>query len=309
MTYKEITVNTTTQASELVADILSDLGSKGIGIYDSNDFFELIKSEVIWDYVNENLLTKSQIVQVKGYYEKEIIESVLEELDQRLSFLKQNCPFEYGSLEIVSADVDDEDWVNTWKKYYKPINAGKITIVPNWLEYDAKDGEVVVKMDPGMAFGTGQHESTKMCLDLMQDIGMEGKRVIDVGTGSGILGISACKLGAKQVFAYDIDDLAVRASHANAVINNVQDIFDVANSNLLDKSSGSYDVVLANITADVLIVLSEKLKAYVNKGGIVVISGIILKREQEVIEAFLAQGYKVVQRINQGEWVAFKLSV
>ncbi|MEG1609053.1 MAG: 50S ribosomal protein L11 methyltransferase, partial [Clostridia bacterium] len=175
MTYREITVNTTTEASELVADILSQLGSKGVGIYDSNDYLELKKEDVMWDYVDDSLLVQNKVVAVKGYFEVEICAKVLAELNEQLEFLKENCPFEYGSLEVIVRDVDDEDWVNVWKENYKPIHAGKLTIVPNWIDYKAKDDEVVVRMDPGMAFGTGEHESTKMCLLLMQALDMSRK--------------------------------------------------------------------------------------------------------------------------------------
>lgn len=307
MTYKEIAINTTTEASELVADILSELGSKGVGIYDSNDFFELKKEEVVWDYADEALLIHNKVVKVVGYFEEEIFEKVMNELEDDLQFLKTNCPFEFGSLEVITKNVDDEDWVNVWKEHYKPIYAGKLTIVPNWIEYKQHDDELIVRMDPGMAFGTGEHESTKMCLHLMQKIGMTGKRVIDVGTGSGILGIAACKLGAREVFAYDIDDVAVKSCKANAIINKVDDKLFAEHANLLDKSSGNFDIVLANITADPLIELSDTLKNYLNKGGFVIVSGIILKREKEVEKAYVEKGYAIEQRVNDGEWVAFKL--
>lgn len=309
MKYKEITINTNTQASELVADILSDLGSKGVGIYDTSDIANIYNQQIIWDYIDENLLLNNEVVAVKGYFEKEIFEDTIINLAQRLEFLKENCPFEYGSLEVISKDVDDEDWVNVWKQHYKPINAGKVTIVPNWIDYTAKENEVIVRMDPGMAFGTGEHESTKMCLLLMDEIGVKGKHVVDIGTGSGILGIAAVKLGAKSVEAYDIDDVAVIAAMSNAKVNGVEGNFKVENANLLDKTSSKFDIVLANITSDVLIGLSNDLKNYMFKGSVAIISGIIKQRAEEVKNVYINAGYKVIDSRAMGEWVAFLLEV
>lgn len=211
-------------------------------------------------------------------------------------------------MSLTVGVVDDCDWIESWKQYYKPIKAGRVTIVPEWIEYVPQDGEYIVKIDPGMAFGTGEHESTKMCLDLLQSLGMEGKSVIDVGTGSGILALAAAKLGAEHVEAYDIDDNAVKSAKENCALNNLDDKIIVANANLLDKTAGKFDVVLANITADVLITLARSLGNYMKKDGIVIISGIILKREDDVKNAFEEAGFSVFERINKGEWVAFGLT-
>ena len=308
MKYYELTIDTSSDASELVAEILTELGSNGIGIYDNRDLLGVADSGVVWDYMEEHLIKDDGKAQVKGYFEVDNIQEVLSELDKKLAFLKENCPFDYGTLDISKTLVDDEDWVNNWKQYYKPIQEGRVTIVPEWIDYEAKEGEYIVKVDPGMAFGTGEHESTKMCLMLLQALGVEDKSVIDVGTGSGILALASAKLGAKFVEAYDIDDNAVKSAKENCVLNNLQDKIYVANANLLDKTTGKFDIVLANITADVLIMLSNSLGDYLKKDGIVIISGIILKRENDVKKAFEDNGFKVLQRINMGEWVAFKLT-
>lgn len=308
MKYYELTVDTTSEASELVADILTDLGSNGIGIYDNRDLLGLADNGVVWDYMEEHLIKDDGKAQVKGYFEVEGIEELIKNLDQRLDFLKENCPFDYGTLNISKTLVDDEDWVNNWKQYYKPIKEGRVTIVPEWIEYQPEEGEYIVKIDPGMAFGTGEHESTKMCLMLLQALGVEDKTVIDVGTGSGILALASAKLGAKSVEAYDIDDNAVKSAKENCLLNGLEDKIYVANANLLDKTTGKFDIVLANITADVLILLSDSLGDYMKKDGIVIISGIILKREDDVRKAFEKNGFKVLERINMGEWVAFKLT-
>ena len=309
MKYYEITVDTTSEASELVAEILTEAGSNGIGIYDPRDLLELADNGVIWDYMDEHLINDDGKAQVKGYFPVDGFESVKKVIDDKFDFLKANCPFDYGTLNMSKTVVDDNDWVESWKENYKPIHAGRVTIVPEWIDYDAKDGEYIVKIDPGMAFGTGEHESTKMCLQLLQALGVEGKSVIDIGTGSGILALASAKLGAKIVEAYDIDDNAVKSAKSNAALNGLEDKLKVDNANLLDKTTGKFDIVLANITADVLITLSATLGDYMKKNGVVIISGIILKREEDVKTAFVKAGYKIIERINMGEWVAFKLSI
>lgn len=308
MKYYEVTVDTTSEASELVAEILTEAGSNGIGIYDNNDLADLAESGIVWDYMEEHLIENDGKAQVKGYFEEKDFAKTKEDIEQRLEFLRQNCPFDYGTLNISLTVVDDCDWLESWKQYYKPIKAGRVTIVPEWIEYTPDDGEYIVKIDPGMAFGTGEHESTKMCLELLQALGMEGKSVIDVGTGSGILALAAAKLGAENVEAYDIDDNAVKSAKENCALNGLQDKITVGNANLLDKTAGEFDVVLANITADVLITLSQSLGNYMKKDGVVIISGIILKRENDVRNAFEKAGFIVSERINMGEWIAFRLT-
>ncbi len=308
MKYYELTVDTTSEASELVADILTDLGSNGIGIYDNRDLLGLSESGVVWDYIEEHLIKDDGKAQVKGYFPVEGYEDLKKQLADRLEFLRANCPFDYGTLNLSENLVNDDDWVNSWKQYYKPIHAGRVTIVPEWIDYAPADGEYVVKIDPGMAFGTGEHESTKMCLMLLQEMGVEGKSVIDVGTGSGILALASAKLGAKSVEAYDVDDNAVKSAKENSALNGFEDKIYVANANLLDKTSGKFDIVLANITADVLITLSKSLGDYMKEGGVVIISGIILKREKEVVQAFEKASFKIEKRMNMGEWVAFRLT-
>ena len=169
-------------------------------------------------------------------------------------------------------------------------------------------GKIVIKMDPGMAFGSGEHESTKMCLEYLQELKLDGKSVVDVGCGSGILALCARALGAKDIEAYDIDDIAVSAAKINAKENGFDDI-KIENSNLLEKSSKTFDVVLANITSEVLKMLAKDLRKYVNDNGIVIISGILESLEHEVLKAFTDLGFEVMMRKHKGEWTAFKLKV
>lgn len=305
---KRLTISTTHEASELVADIIQDYSNQGVCIYDKEDLLNLIQTYQFWDYINQEELEKNEIVKVEGYFAESEIDNALVQINQRIDLLKKQSVFNLGSLEMAIDEVENDDWFNNWKKSYKPIHAGKLVIVPSWIKYEKQENEVVISMDPGMAFGSGEHETTRMCLELMEDVGMINKKVIDVGTGSGILALSAAALGSKDVEAYDIDDVAVKAAKENVKINHFEDIIKVANSNLLKNAKNNYDVVLANITADVLQILAKDLKTYVNKDGIVIISGILNIYEDAVKQCYLSHGYRILQRMNKGEWVAFKLS-
>ena len=305
---KRLTISTTHEASELVADIIQDYSNQGVCIYDKEDLINLIQTYQFWDYINQEELEKNEIVKVEGYFAESEIDNALVQINQRIDLLKKQSVFNLGSLEMAIDEVENDDWFNNWKKSYKPIHAGKLVIVPSWIKYEKQENEVVISMDPGMAFGSGEHETTRMCLELMEDVGMINKKVIDVGTGSGILALSAAALGSKDVEAYDIDDVAVKAAKENVKINHFEDIIKVANSNLLKNAKNNYDVVLANITADVLQILAKDLKTYVNKDGIVIISGILNIYEDAVKQCYLSHGYRILQRMNKGAWVAFKLS-
>lgn len=303
MKSKEITILTNTQGAELVANILEELGSNGVSIYDTSDLAELIKSDIIWDYVDESLLIKNEIVKVSGYFNED--ESVENDISKMLEMLKDNSPFKLGSLEMTVSVVDDTDWLNEWKKYYQPIHAGKIVIVPKWINYPKQDDEHIVKLDPGMAFGTGSHESTFMCLSLLNEIEVKDKTVIDVGTGSGILGIASAVMGARSVEAYDIDDIAVDAARENASLNDIAKVFSADNANLIDKTNNKFDIALANITADILIDLSKSISEYLNINGKLIISGVIATRKDSVINAFKSRGFSVVKEMAMNDWRAY----
>lgn len=303
MKSKEITILTNTQGAELVANILEELGSNGVSIYDTSDLAELIKSDIIWDYVDESLLIKNEIVKVSGYFKED--DAIEKEIAKKLEFLKDNSPFKLGSLEMTASLVDDTDWLNEWRKYYQPIHAGKIVVVPKWINYPKQDDEYIVKLDPGMAFGTGSHESTFMCLSLLNEIEVKDKTVIDVGTGSGILGIASAVMGARSVEAYDIDDIAVDAARENASLNDIAKVFSADNANLIDKTNNKFDIALANITADILIDLSKSISEYLNKNGKLIISGVIVTRKDSVINAFKSKGFSVVKEMAMNDWRAY----
>ena len=210
-----------------------------------------------------------------------------------------------GKVEIIG--VSEEDWANSWKAYYKPIHIGKkIVIVPAWEKYEEQPGEIIVRMDPGMAFGTGTHETTRLVIELLEAYTKKGARVLDVGCGSGILAICAAKLGAAACKAYDIDPVAVRVARENIKDSGEQNVScDV--SDLLkqvDLSGGKYDLICANIVADIIIRMAPDVGDYMKDDAVLLASGIITERAEEVVEALAANGLRVTERLDDNGWCA-----
>ncbi len=281
----EISIETTCLAEELVADILNDLFPGGVCVEE-----------------NDNLCV------LKAYTSKSEKE-IKEVLNDSLNILKKNSIFDVGSLLYRINSVNPDLWFDEWKKGYDIIREGDIVIVPAWQDYEKKDNEKVVKIDPNKSFGSGQHESTKMCLSLIRSLDLKNKKIVDIGTGSGILALASAALGAKDIEAYDIDEIAINAARENVKINEFSKYITVDNSNILENVTGKFDIVLANITSEVLKALAKDLKRYLNKNGIIIISGILTSLENEVIDVYKSLGFKIIQRLNLGEWVAFELSL
>ncbi|MBP3591760.1 MAG: 50S ribosomal protein L11 methyltransferase [Clostridia bacterium] len=209
------------------------------------------------------------------------------------------------SVSIEAEGVSEDDWAENWKKYYKPISLGRVTIVPAWESYEAKADEVIVRMDPGMAFGTGTHETTRLVMRILQDVIVGGERVLDVGTGSGILSICASKLGAKEIFAYDIDPVAVRVAKENALADGCDNI-TVGVSDLLagvDRTA-PYGVCVANIVADIILRMLPDIGALLAPGAPLILSGIIAPRKEDVIAAAAQHGFLVEREEQENDWVA-----
>ncbi len=227
------------------------------------------------------------------------------------TFLEARLPAIGVEAAIEIDGIDEDDWAESWKQYYKPVYLENITIVPAWEEYTPKDGEIIVRMDPGMAFGTGTHETTRLVIRLMQEVELSGKRVLDVGTGSGILSICASKLGAAWCNAYDIDPVAVKVAQDNAISDGCDNI-TVGVSDLLygvDKSGGKYDICVANIVADIIIRMLPDVKTYLKEGAPLILSGIIGERADEVRAAVLAEGFTVEKEITENDWVGMFVRV
>ncbi len=301
MKWYEIIVNTTSEGSDLIADAFFSVGcTGGVKIMDKNDVRDIIENGSLWDYIDDELLQADATARVSGFFSPEEVENKLKEFSDYCK--DHDLPI--GEINI--SEIDDSDWYDNWKKYYSPIRAGKYFIVPKWLQQDCDKDMIKVLIDPGMAFGTGSHESTKMCLMLMSDENFTEKAVIDVGTGSGILGTAALLSGAKNCYMCDIDSVAVKAAKENAELNKVTDRAMIENADLLTKSNQNGDIVLANLTADILIRLSEGLTDHIEQGGILICSGIIHSRLEEVKQAFILAGLKQMNHVTMGEWDALK---
>lgn len=226
-------------------------------------------------------------------------------------FLETRLPALNIKGEISLEGMNEDDWAESWKQYYKPVPLGKVTIVPAWEKYDAKEGEVIIRMDPGMAFGTGTHETTRLVIRLMQDELKGGERLLDVGTGSGILSICASKLGAKSCNAYDIDPVAVKVARENALADGCDNI-TVGVSDLLrgvDLSEGKYDFCVANIVADIIIRMLPDVKTYVKSGSPLILSGIIGERAAEVRDAVIKNGFTLEKEIKENDWVGMLVRI
>ena len=297
MKYKTITVFTNHNDADLISTAMFDAGAGGVSILDKQDFLDLVKSDVIWDYVDESVLEQSEVVKVSTMYE--LGDKDFEaNLEANLEELKKNG-VQFG--EILKGEIDAADYENEWKKYYNPIKTKNITIVPTWIEYNPGKDEKIMRLDPGMAFGTGSHATTRMCLELMD---VEGKDVIDVGCGSGILGIAAKICGAKSVYMCDIDAQAVEFATKNAELNNV--VATIEKADLLEGEQQA-DFIFANITADILMRFSKSIGKHLRENGTIVLSGIIDTRLDEVIQCYESAGYQIIERMAIDDWRALKL--
>lgn len=297
MKYQLITVITNHDDSELVSCAMFDVGAAGVGILDREDFADLLKSDVVWDYVDENLLAESTEVRVSTVVPADD-KAFLPALENRLAEMAATG-VRYGEINV--SEIDEADWANEWKKYYKPIVTSSVTVVPTWIKYEPAPDEKIMRLDPGMAFGTGEHATTRMCLEMMN---VKGKRVIDVGCGSGILGIAASIAGAKSVYMCDIDPQAVEFAKKNACLNGVDSVIEQAD---LLQGNIVADFIFANITADILMRFAPSIGDHLADGGEIVVSGIIAERLDEVRDCYEKCGYRVQDTMAIDDWRAMKL--
>lgn len=312
MKYTELTIHTTSEASEIISDIMWGYTDYGVTICDKNDIIALqtAKESTFWDYMDDELIAdRSGEALVKCYIAEDVAAQVVADILRDISVAKERAggAIAFGTLEDTKRTVDGDDWIDVWKKHFRPIHLGKIVVVPEWIEYTPAEGEHAVLLDSNMAFGTGEHETTSMCVEEMQTYITPSCECIDVGCGSGILGISALKLGAAKVYLTDIDPIAVESSLHNCKLNGVSERAVVAHSNLLDDTSVQADVMMANITGEVLKLLAPSIPKNLKKSGVLILSGIIESRLQMVKEAYAAVGMRVVKERRKGEWFALVL--
>lgn len=303
MKWIEVSIKTTTEAVEAVANVLYDAGVSGVVIEDPYDIILVNSDEKAWDYVDESLIDLEQGAIVKGY----IPES--SDLVEKIDLIKQSIStlpefgLNIGTGEVSTLEVNEEDWSTSWKKYYKPTKIGKdIVIKPTWEEYEVQEDEIIIEMDPGMAFGTGTHETTMMCVQQLEERISKESTVFDIGCGSGILSIVAAKLGAEKVIGVDFDEVAVNVAKKNVIENKVDNAVEIRHGNLMDVVKEKADIVVANIIADIIILLSKDIKSFLNSDGLFIASGIILDKIDEVKKNLTVNGLEVIQVETLGEW-------
>ena len=302
-TWIEVRVITKSEALEPVSGIFYSLDCKGVAIEDPEDILGREQGPLTWDFADINVLEhKGKVAVVKAYFaEEDNIEEILGYVNEKLVELKE-MGIDLGEAKVEHEKMYEEDWANTWKQYYKPSKVGeKIVVKPIWEEYEEKEGELVVNLDPGMAFGTGTHETTRMCIQALEKYVKEESTVFDVGCGSGILAIAAAKLGAKLAVGVDLDPVAVESSIENVGYNNLNNI-EILHGNVVEVIDGKADIVVANILAEIICILTDDVKRVMKDGGVFITSGIIHDRVDMVCEKLEATGFEVIEKNRDGEW-------
>lgn len=306
----EITVITTNEAVEAVSAILYNSGVGGVAIEDPKDILHSNAGPKDWDYIDEKLFVEDTgEVKVKGYLPQS------PELHGKLQYIKDAVAnldqfgLDKGIGEVIIKEVYEEDWANAWKQYYKPFKIGEhIVIKPTWENYNKEAEDIIIEIDPGMAFGTGTHETTRMCIELLEVYVKNNSTVFDIGCGSGILSVVSSKLGAGKVYGVDIDEVAVKSSKDNVKISMAQNV-EIIHGNLLNVLEGRADVIVANIIADVIIGLTGALHKFLAPEGIFIASGIIKDRAQDVKKSLTDSGFCLLKVEEMGEWVAIASTI
>ncbi|WP_053364147.1 50S ribosomal protein L11 methyltransferase [Bacillus sp. FJAT-27251] len=306
MKWSEIGILTTNEAIEPISHILHEAGASGVVIEDP---FELVKEredqfgEIYQlnpdDYPEEGVIIKAYLP-VNSFL-GETVDGIKTAVNNLVSY-----DIDIGKNRVTISEVNEEEWATAWKKYYNPVKISeKFTIVPTWEEYEpVSSDELIIELDPGMAFGTGTHPTTVLCIQALERAVQTGDRVIDVGTGSGVLSIASAKLGAGQIEALDLDEVAVNVARINIKLNKVQDLVKVRQSNLLDGVEGESDIVVANILAEVILRFVHDAYRTVKKDGYFITSGIIQQKKESVKEALLNAGFAIEEVISMEDWVA-----
>ncbi len=308
MNYKQMNIETLSTGQEAVSNLLIAAGVGGFEVIDPQDFQEFLDTVTPhWDYVDEELLKRQSDRTVIKVYAADNDQglAMFKDIERRVEELRQSPQSAlYGTLEITVSNLPEEDWQSGWKQYYKPIHVERLVVVPLWEDYQATAGETVMKIDPGMAFGTGAHETTRLCLKALTKEDLSGKAILDVGCGSGILSIGGVLLGADSAFGCDIDQLAVEVARRNAALNGLEAKTAYAAGDLLSVVEGKYPIVVANIVADVILTLLKDLHRVLLPGGLFIASGIIDDRKEELVNAIQEAGLTILNIEEERGWVA-----
>ncbi|MCM1133079.1 MAG: 50S ribosomal protein L11 methyltransferase [Ruminococcus flavefaciens] len=316
MEWTEVNIYTTADGIEIICAKLMDIGIKGFVIKDSEDFNEFLENKNgQWDYIDEDLMGLADCETCITVYlpcnnqGADMLLSIKSMLAEMKSADNDGI---YGRLEAELSNIREEDWANNWKQYFKPFKVGeKLAVKPSWEEYINDDGRIILEIDPASSFGTGQHHTTRLCLELLQNCIEQGDTVLDMGCGSGILSIAGLLLGADSAVAVDIEENAVKTAMENALKNNIPEekyrtFFGniLSDEKLADEIDSKYDIITANIVADVLIAMKDHFVRYLRDGGTLIISGIIEERMEEVLSAVESVGF-IRQNVSVKEgWAA-----
>lgn len=309
MNWLEVSVNTHSESVEVVSSILIELGSKGVSIEDPQDYYQLTDEQLEWLKVQQKDLYETDTVIVKGYFQpsqwsKDSDVLLHEKLEEIKVYGLQT-----GPLSVQVKEVGEEDWANAWKQYYFPVRVTRfLTVVPSWVDYEKEqDDELLIELDPGLAFGTGTHPTTQLSLTALEQTIRGNESVLDVGTGSGVLSIASKLLGASKVTAFDIDEIATRVAKENIALNPTIGEIEVYENNLLVGVDQKSDLIVANILAEILLQMPEDAYRNLNDDGRLILSGIIESKANEVMEAYEKAGFTLVERMTMREWNCFIL--
>ena len=321
MEWTEVNIYTTTEGIELVCSKLTDIGVKGFAIRDAEDFKEFLENKNgQWDYIDKDLLGLTDCETCITVYipSNDQGAEMLTAIKSMLSEMRANDTEKlYGRLEAELTSIREEDWANNWKQYFKPFKVGeKLVIKPSWEDYDNADNRVILEIDPASSFGTGKHHTTRLCLELLEKNLNKGDNLLDMGCGSGILSIGAMLLGAGSAVGVDIEENAAATALENAEKNHISpDVYKTYYGNILSDEKlaseidGKYDIITANIVADVIIEMKDYFVRYLKKGGILIISGIIEERMDEVIAAVESAGFSNPEPYVKEGWAAVKFTL